>query len=317
MNISYINSFKMSGCNKNLNNAKKAKKDKFYTTLSDIEVELKEYVDCFKGKVVYCNCDSKKSSFYQYFKNSIGSLGISKVIFTNFSSTEKVYKTEITYIDNKVVESVTALKQNGDFRSDECVEILKESDVVVSNPPFSLFREFIDLMFEYGKKFLVIGSHNAITYKNCFKYIKDNRLWLGVNKPKDFSIPYEPTSKIYGYDSHNNPIIRLGFCVWFTNLAHKKRNEPMILYRTYNEKDYPKYDDYDAIEVSRTKDIPKDYEGVIGVPITFMNTYCPEQFEIVDANEYCLGKDINSLPARPFIRGKQLYGRIFIKNKMI
>ena len=192
----------------------------------------------------------------------------------------------------------TKLKQNGDFRSSESIDVLKEVDIVVTNPPFSLFREFIDLMFEYDKKFIIIGNQNAITYKNVFKYIKDNKLWLGVNKPKDFSIPSIATGKVYGYDSFGNPIIRLGFCVWFTNLRHKKRNEELILCKEYyeHEDEYPQYDNYDAINVDKVRDIPVDYIGTIGVPITFLGKYNPAQFEIIGLGISNSGQEIGVGP---------------------
>jgi hypothetical protein len=311
--------------NKNLSSAKKAKNDEFYTQLSDIENELQHYKDHFKGKVIYCNCDDpEESNFWKYFELNFEFLGLKKLIATHFHTDRQTYKLEIIGDingDGKVNKAdiiKTVLSGNGDFRSPECVELLKECDIVVTNPPFSLFREFIDLMFEYNKKFIVLGNNNAITYKEVFKHIKENRLWLGVNSNKTMEFrlhsDYEKWNRI---DEEGNKYGNVPAISWFTNLEHSVRNqllEPKSLYQG-NELKYPKYDNYDAIEVSRVKEIPMDYDGVMGVPITFLSKYNPNEFEILDANDFRIGEKIKDLTARPFINGKEVYRRILIKHK--
>jgi hypothetical protein len=271
--------------NKTLNQAKKAKNDEFYTRLEDIENELHHYRDCFKGKVVYCNCDDPRvSNFFHYFSYKFEDLGLKKLIATcyghgdieDFGHGDDESAVCIVYegdkngnlIPDREEIEVIPLKGNGDFRSPECIEFLKEADIVVTNPPFSLFREFVDLMMEYDKKFLIIGNNNAISYQEIFKYIKENQLWLGYTSPKEFLQP-------------DGLIKKFGNIGWYTNLPVNKRNEKLILVRKYNEKDYPKYDNYDAINVDKVVDIPMDYYGVMGVPITFLDKHCPEQFEII------------------------------------
>ena len=303
--------------NSNLSKAKKAKNDEFYTMLPDIENELRHYKDHFKGKVVFLNCDDpEESNFWKYFELNFKFLGLKKLISTHFHKDRKTYKLEIIGDingDGKVNKEdiiKTELSGNGDFRSPESIEILKECDIVVTNPPFSLFREFINVLMEYNKQFLVIGNMNAITYKEIFKYIKENRLWLGNTSPKLFKQP-DGTFK------------KFGNILWFTNLEHNKRNEELILYRTYNEADYPKYDNYDAIEVSKTKNIPMDYDGAMGAPITFLNVFNPKQFEILDARDYTvITKLINKSTylvkdGDSSINGKPVYARILIKNKQL
>jgi len=288
--------------NSNLHKAKNEKNNEFYTQLTDIEKELQHYKEHFKDKVVYCNCDDHRfSNFYRYFSLNFEFLGLKKLIATHFSSDGIAYKLEIIRDingDGRIDELdtiETALKQNGDFRSDECIEILKEADIVVSNPPFSLFREYIAQLVEYNKNFLVIGSMNAITYKDCFSLIKDNKMWLGNNYVKEFLQP-------------NGEFKKFGNICWFTNIPHKKRNEEIILYRNYNETDYPKYDNYFAINVDKTKDIPCDYFGAIGVPISFLDKYNPKQFEIV---RFRKGDDDKDLA----VNGICPYFRILIKRK--
>jgi Adenine-specific methyltransferase EcoRI len=285
--------------NSNLHKANRAKNDEFYTQLPDIEKELKHYKDHFKGKVVFCNCDDPEwSNFWKYFALNFDHLGLKKLISTHFEREKPSYKLELERKDGKLEPIRTNLTQNGDFRSPECIELLKEADIVVTNPPFSLFREYIAQLVEYDKKFIVIGSQNAITYKEIFKLIKNNQLWLGCTLPKEFVKP-------------DGSIQKFGNISWFTSLLHKKRNEEIILYKPYdgNEGDYPKYDNYDAIEVSKTKEIPVGYDGVMGVPITFLDRYNPTQFEIV-GNEY----DLNIEKGRCYVMGKRMYSRIFIKN---
>ena len=290
----------------NLTNARKAKNDEFYTQLTDIEKEMRHYKDFFKGKVVYCNCDdAKESNFFKYFSLNFEHLGLKKLITTGYKVDGKgvvlIYegdKNGNRKVDNEEI-IVNELEGNGDFRSAECIEFLKEADVVVTNPPFSLFREYVAQLMEYGKKFLIIGSMNAITYKEIFPYIKNNELWLGMNWIKDFVQP-------------NGEIKKFGNICWFTNIDHKKHNEPLDLYRKYDADAYPKYDNYDAIEVSKVADIPMDYNGVMGVPITFLDKYCPSQFEIVNMSTMS-GVSANYWT---MINGKPKFARIYIRKRL-
>ena len=299
--------------NSNLHAAKVAKNDEFYTMLTDIEKEMSYYKDFFKGKVVYCNCDdARESNFFKYFSKNFEFLGLKKLITTGYKAEGKgvvlVYEGDKNgnrkVEDNEIV--VRQLEGSGDFRSEECIEFLKEADVVVTNPPFSLFREYVRRLMDYGKKFLVIGSMNAITYKEIFPYIKNNELWLGNQNVKEFRSP-------------NGEIKKFGNILWYTNIQHKKRNTPLDLYKRYSN-EYPKYDNYDAIEVGKVSDIPMDYDGVMGVPITFLDKYNPEQFEIVGCTE-SEGKgfsnglwDEKSGVAQPLVSQKRVYKRIFIKK---
>lgn len=260
--------------NNNLHAAKKAANDEFYTRIEDIENELRHYKDHFKNKIIFCNCDDpEESNFWKYFELNFEFLGLKKLISTHYNATEPSYKLELIGDidgDGKVTKGdiiKTPLKQNGDFRSPECVEILKEVDIVVTNPPFSIIRDYIAQLDEYNKKFIFIGPQNIITYKEVFPLIKDNKLWLGYTHPKEFVKP-------------DGNFQKFGNISWFTNLEIKKRKEDLLLYKKYNAKDYPKYDNYDAINVDKVKDIPMDYYGVMGVPITFLDSYNPNQFEI-------------------------------------
>ena len=278
----------------NLTLAKKAKNDEFYTQLADIEKEMRHYKEFFKGKVVYCNCDdARESNFFKYFSLNFEHLGLKKLISTGFKADGKgvvlVYEGDKN--GNRIVDDseiiVSELNGNGDFRSAECIEFLKECDVVVTNPPFSLFREYVAQLMAYSKKFLIIGNTNAITYKEIFPYIKNNELWLGCssfNNGMFFRVPNDYVyADTYKFDRERNgeKVMRVSSICWFTNIDHKKRNEELGLYRKYDATAFPKYDNYDAIEVSKVADIPMDYEGVIGVPITFLDKYCPSQFEII------------------------------------
>ena len=294
----------MAQKNSNLHNAKKAKNDEFYTQLSDIEKEMAHYKDFFKGKVVYCNCDdARESNFFKFFSNNFESLGLKKLITTGYKEIGKgvvlIYEGDKN--GNKIVEDneiiIRELDGDGDFRSAECVELLKEADVVVTNPPFSLFREYVAQLMEYGKKFLIIGSMNAITYKEIFPYIKNNELWLGMNWVKDFVQP-------------NGEVKKFGNICWYTNIGHSRRNTELDLYKNYSADKYPKYDNYDAIEVSKVTDIPMDYEGVMGVPITFLDKYCPAQFEIIKFRKGDDDKDLS-------VNGKCPYFRILIRRKFL
>ena len=281
--------------NKNLHNANKAKKDEFYTQLTDIERELKNYKKHLKGKTVFCNCDDPlESNFFRYFAENFEYLEIKKLISTHFDEKKSTYKLEVLKDINKdgkinLKDAVkTKLKQNGDFRSDECVEILKEADIVVTNPPFSLFRDYVEQLIEYKKKFVILGNLNSITYKEIFKLIKENKIWLGESihsGDREFRVPddYPLNAASSRIDQEGNKYIRVKGVRWYTNLDYPQRHEDLILYQNYkgNEDKYPKYDNYDAINVDVTKEIPMDYKGVMGVPITFMDKYNPDQFEIM------------------------------------
>lgn len=331
--------------NKNLRKASKAKKDEFYTQLSDIEKELRHYKDHFKGKVVFCNCDDPRvSNFFHYFSFNFEQLGLKKLIttcyknqnvdlFSQNNSEKAIY---LEYIGDKNRDNVPNpeeigikhLKGDGDFRSKECIELLKQSDVVVTNPPFSLFREYVAQLVEYKKKFLIIGNVNAITYKEIFKLIKENKLWLGASihsGDREFGVPddYPLTAASYRIGSDGRKYIRVKGVRWFTNLDYEERHEDLILYKNYygNESEYPKYDNYDAINIDVTKDIPMDYAGVIGVPITFLDKYNPEQFEllgIMNTGEINKGIRHKGTPhGRPLVNGVEKYLRILIKNKKL
>ncbi len=338
---------------KDLAQAKDAKKDEFYTQLDDIAKELKFYKDYFRDKVVFCNCDDPyESNFFKYFALNFNALGLRKLIATCYNGSpvsgnellldfgdtvddpKKVaYKVEITevgdvngdgainladiqYLMQNDKNVISILQGNGDFRSPECVELLKQADIVVTNPPFSLFREYVAQLMEYGKKFLILGNQNAVTYKEIFPLIKDNKVWLGYkNGNMCFTVPayYEPRPTRFWIDETGQKWRSLGNICWLTNLETRKRHEDLILYKHYTPEEYPKYDNYDAINVNVTNDIPCDYEGVMGVPITFLDKYNPDQFEILAAmtttkvDEYNLGY--------PYINGVKLYARILIRKK--
>ena len=313
--------------NVSLSNAKRAKNDEFYTQLSDIENELKHYKSHFAGKVVYCNCDdARKSNFFRFFQKKFNDYGLKKLITTSYN--ENGHGSVLVYegdtngngkLDDTEIK-VSELKGNGDFRSEECIELLKEADIVVTNPPFSLFREYIATLVQYNKKFLVIGNQNAITYKEIFPLIKENKLWTGNNMVKTFRVP-QVTNKNCEVLPNGEIIAKFGSICWFTNLDIKKRHEEIILYKSYNEEEFPKYDNYDAIEVSKVCEIPKDYDGVMGVPITFLYRYNPSQFEIVGATE-SEGKgfsnglwDEKSKDAHSLVNNKKTYKRLFIRKK--
>lgn len=312
--------------NENLHKAKTAKNDEFYTQLSDIEKEMVHYKDQFKGKTVYCNCDdARESNFFKYFSLNFEFLGLKKLITTGFKADGKgivlIYEGDKN--GNKRPDDaeivVRELEGNGDFRSAECVEYLKEADIVVTNPPFSLFRQYIAQLMEYGKKFIIIGPQNAITYKEIFPLIKSNQMWWGYQCVRWFKTEHQTKlSKI----ADDGTILTEGDrSRWFTNLECDKRNRPLDLYRKYSNECYPHYDNYDAIEVSETAEIPMDYDGVMGVPITFLDKYCPDQFEIVDARECALTEKTKSKKtflikdADGAINGKPTYARITIKRK--
>ena len=272
--------------NRNLTNAKKQKKDEFYTQLTDIEKELVHYKDFLRGKIVFCNCDDPKwSNFWRYFHLNFSHIGLKKLIATHYDAEKATYKLEYEGGDDSNVEAgeETPLKQNGDFRSQECIELLQEADVVITNPPFSLFREYVAQLIQYNKKFIIIGNQNAVTYKDIFPLIKDNKIWYG------FGFKGGTTHFISSYDNYatasdkKEGMIRVSGVVWFTNVDHDKRHEPLTLFRRYYDDPslYPHYDNYDAINVDKTADIPCDYFEAMGVPITFLDKYCPDQFEIL------------------------------------
>lgn len=261
----------------NLNAAKRNKNDEFYTQLTDIENELRHYKDHFEGKVVYLNCDDpQESNFWMYFYLNFEFLGLRKLISTHYDDIGPTYKLEYLGRDVNPEGAVrTELEENGDFRSNEAIELLRESDIVVTNPPFSLFREYIAQIMDHEKQFLVVGNFNAITYKEIFPLIKDVRVWVGVSpRSMKFRVP--------------DGSLKVVNATWFTNLDHTKRHEEQILYCTYTPEKYPRYDDHDAINVDRVKDIPEDYDGIMGVPITFLADFNPDQFEILGCHEPCI-----------------------------
>ena len=314
--------------NNNLHTAKATKNDEFYTQLEDIENELKYYKDYFKGKVVYCNCDGflnkEKSNFFMYFSLNYEFLGLKGLICTKYNPNGEGKKYEYygdlngnNYPDEEEI-CTSELEGDGDFRSEECIELLKKCDIVCTNPPFSLFRQYIAQLFEYNKDFLIIGNVNAISYKEVFPLIKENKMWLGVssfNKGMYFGVPDDYTyADTYKFDRERNgkKVMRVSSICWFTNLDHKKRHEELVLYKKYNEEEYPKYDNYDAIEVSKVTDIPMDYNGIMGVPITFLDKYCPTQFEIVGQMMTTKVTEFNF--GYPYIDGKKKFARLLIKR---
>ncbi len=313
--------------NKKLHAANRAKKDEFYTQLSDIENELKHYKHHFKDKTVFCNCDDPyESNFFKYFAANFNVLGLKKLIATCYDGSaisgtqlelfdetvefgNKINKTRVPHkiVITEVVDLngdgavsladvelllqndkniLTRLKGSGDFRSQECIELLKEADIVVTNPPFSLFREYVEQLVQYDKKFLIIGNVNSVTYKDFFSLIKQNKVWIGASihsGDREFQVPNDYPLNAAGFriDDKGNKFIRVKGVRWFTNLDYLQRHEELILYKKYNLEEYPKYDNYDAINVNKTADIPCDYDGAMGVPITFLDKYNPEQFEII------------------------------------
>ncbi len=318
--------------NKILQKAKKSKSDEFYTQLCDIESELKYYKAHFKNKVIFCNCDDPRiSNFFRYFSSNFEKLGVKKVLAACYreqvrdlfseQSNENGFFLEYENTAEEQVQlqslGVTSFEGDGDFRSPESIELLKKADVVVTNPPFSLFREYVEQLIKYDKKFLIIGNVNAITYKEIFKLIQENKAWLGINLGRGVSGFIVPEHyELYGtearVDAEGNRIVSPNNCLWLTNLDTFRRHEDIILTKKYygNECDYPKYDNYDGINVNRTKDIPSDYQGAMGVPITFLHKFNPEQFEIIKFRKGNDGKDLA-------INGNCPYFRILIKSKRI
>lgn len=357
--------------NKNLHKANRAKKDEFYTQLVDIEKELKHYKDQFRDKVVYCNCDDPfESNFFKYFAANFNALSLKKLITTSYVKSPivggqlpllemeglkpegkeplRIEINQVTDLDadgaisladvecllKSDANAVKPLKENGDFRSEECIKLLEETDIVVTNPPFSLFREYVAQLVEHKKKFIILGDQNAITYKEFFKLIKDNKLWLGYDNggtkwfqvPMTYDIPTESRKKI----ENGVKYFSMGRIMWFTNLDTTKRHEELTLYKKYSSREYPKYDNYDAIEVSRVLEIPMDYRELMGVPITFVDKYNPNQFEIIGLLADKREKSDALIQGVPtyldeqhkkyvgaIVKGKATYARIIIKNRKI
>ena len=319
-----------------LHAANRAKQDEFYTQLPDIEKELKHYRKHFRGKTIYCNCDDPTiSNFFRYFHLNFEKLRLTKLITTcyknrqiaMFSRHNMEAAAGVEYVGNGTEPTVFQLKEDGDFRSHECIELLKQADIVVTNPPFSLFREYIAQLVEHDKKFLVIGNMNAITYKEIFPLIKSGRVWLGhgpagkdmlFDVPEDYARDLVETKKEgSAYRLVDNIVKgRLGNAGWFTNLDHKKRNEELILFKRYSPDEYPKYENYDAINVNKTEHIPVDYAGEMGVPITFLDKYNPEQFEIIGMDRPLITQ-LTGKQSRFRIKGKEIYARIVIRNKRV
>lgn len=329
---------KKESLNKNLHSAKNAKKDEFYTQLADIEKELRHYQEHFKDKVVFCNCDDPRvSNFFHYFSFNFENLGLKKLIttcyknqntelFSNHESERAIY---LEYLgdknQNRVPDvdeiGIKYLENDGDFRSSESIELLKQADIVVTNPPFSLFREYVAQLIEYDKKFVILGNVNAVTYKEIFKLIKENKIWIGPSihsGDREFGVPedYPITAAGSRIDETGRKFIRVKGVRWFTNLDFNERHEDLILYKKYSPEEYPNYDNYNAINVNVTKDIPCDYPGAMGVPITFLDKYNPEQFEIIGIDRV-LVEEITGKVSRFRINGKELYARIVIRNKRL
>lgn len=308
--------------NQSFSAARRAAEDEFYTQISDIEKELRHYKHHFKNKIIFCNCDDpKESNFWKYFFLNFDSLGLKKLISTHYESGGISYKLELVQDEENIGKInefdiiQTPLNGDGDFRSEECIQILKEVDIVVTNPPFSLFREYVAQLIEHNKSFLIIGNQNNVTYKETFNLLKDNKMWLGYyNGDMSFKVPdhYEPRETRFWIDESGQKWRSFGNICWFTNLDIAKRHEKIILYRNYNQDDYPKYDDSIVINVGKVADIPTDYTGIMGVPITFMNKYNPEQFEILGIANSArwIGYDCLTI-----INGKKIYNRIIIRRR--
>lgn len=320
--------------NTSLNNASKAKKDEFYTRLTDIEKELRYYRKHFEGKTVFCNCDDPfESNFFKYFALNFNKLGLKKLIATCYAGSpisgqqlslfdvlggeeknrNKPYKAVVTSVYDAMGDGgvdmldvaelfkngkneLTELEGDGDFRSRECLDLMDEADIVVTNPPFSLFREYVATLMKHEKKFIIIGNQNAVKYKEIFPLLMNNEMWLGYGFSGNVGFFESPYEDIAVASQHKEGFIRISGVMWFTNLDIKKRHEEMILVKRYDPDEYPSYVNYDGIEVSKTADIPCDYAGNMGVPITFMNIYNPDQFEIVGLGHGNLGVEMGVRP---------------------
>lgn len=318
-----------------LSEAKRAKKDEFYTQLVDIENEVRHYTAHFRGKTVLCNCDDPRiSNFFHYFASNFERLGLRRLIsvcYKNqepdlFSMNQSERAIWLEYFGdrngNRVPDpeeiGIRELKGDGDFRSAECIELLKQADIVVTNPPFSLFREYVAQLVEYQKQFLIIGNVNAISYKNIFELIQANRLWLGKSihsGDREFEVPatYPLNAAGCRESAEGKRFIKVKGVRWFTNLDYAARHEDLVLYETYSPEKYPTYDNYAAINVNKTAEIPMDYNGIMGVPITFLDKYNPDQFEIVGLDRYVA--DNPAYGHRFTIDGKETYARILIRRK--
>ena len=319
---------------KHLNQAKSAKNDEFFTQYEDIEKECQYYSEDFKDKCIYLPCDEEKSNFWKYFVDNFHNFKLKHLTATHIDFNTNSYR-----LDYNGTETIkTALEGNGDFRSEECTKIKNDADIIITNEPFSLFRDFVywlfggvfekvdnkyirkveNIRFDYDKKFLIIGNMNAVTYKEIFPYIKNNQLWLGVSissGDRRFDVPktYDLNAATCGIDEKGIHFIRVKGVRWFTNIDNKKRNTPLDLYKKYTPEEYPQYDNYFGIEVSKVCDIPMDYDGVMGVPITFLDKYCSTQFEIVGIAKDGRGHKWDLF--KPFINGKPTYARILIKKR--
>jgi len=333
---------------KTLLKAKKRKNDEFYTQLTDIEKELRHYRPHFDGKAVYCNCDDPRvSNFFYYFSYNFRKLNLRKLVTTCYRNqnpdlfsrhdTDRAIKLEYDgFRDGDNVPrpddtDIIPLEGDGDFRSSECVELLKKADIVVTNPPFSLFREYVSQLVKYEKKFLIIGDKNAPSYKDMFNLFKERRIWIGnasMSQDMLFDVPDDEAKRLLETEKEGSAYKRVGGkikarakAVWFTNMDFPKRHEDMVLYRHYDPDDYPRYDNYDAINVDRVADIPIDYDGAMGVPITFLDKHNPDQFEILDANGI---RANDRVPVKGHglikdkegaVHGRPKFARIVIRNR--
>jgi hypothetical protein len=325
--------------NDSLKKAKSGKNDEFYTQLTDIEKELRHYKNHFKDKVVFCNCDDPRiSNFFHYFSFNFESLELKKLITTCFKNQERDLFSEnksekAIYLEytgdkngNRIPDAeeigIVNLQGDGDFRSSESIELLKQADIIVTNPPFSLFREYVAQLIEHDKKFLIIGNQNNFTYKDIFKLVKENKIWAGVDNggTKWFKVPdhYEIQTESRIKTENGQKYFSMGSVYWFTNLDTRKRHEDIILHKTYygNENEYPTYDNYDAINVNKVADIPVDYEGLMGVPITFIDKYNPDQFEIIGIDRVLVEEKTGKV-SRFRINEREIYARVVIRNKRL
>ncbi len=317
--------------NANLHKAKDAKNDEFYTQLTDVSKELMHYKQHFKDKIVLCNCDDPTwSAFWKYFHLNFSALGLKKLISTHYNKNEPTYKMEYSGGDDNDIEvgTKTPLEGNGDFRNQECLDLLDEADIVVTNPPFSLFREYVAVLMEHEKKFIIIGPRNAITYGDIFPLIRDNRMWLGNGFSGGnayFRIPEGTDVSQYANGVYNpeTKLVKFRNCSWFTNLDLAKRHEKLILWESYTSEKFPTYENYKAINVDKIASIPADYNGIMGVPITFLDNYNPEQFEIIgQTNKKDVSEATEALRTDAihrhggWINGKEKYMRILIRKKV-
>lgn len=308
--------------NSNLHISRTGKTDEFYTDISMIENELKHYREYFKDKIVFCNCDDPEmSNFWKYFQINFYMLGLKKLVSTHFKRDKPSYKLEIVRQEDKIGQlsfmpdyMQTPLSGDGDFRSQEAIELLKESDIVVTNPPFSLFKDYIAQLKLYKKDFLIIGNLNAITYREVLPSIMNNEIWLGYNSGHFwFKVPesYGAKKTDFRVDENGQKWRRMGNICWYTNLDTTQRHEDITIFKHYSADQYPRYDNYEAIEVSKVSDIPNNYSGIMGVPITFLTRFNPEQFEIIDV------KSSGLLLTQPNGKVKSMYKRVLIRNKKV